>query len=175
MISYNWSGLSIWFSDPGITKTPIFATKPSRPVKVANEDFTTTALSTLSISALQGFAKLEKLFGTNLNEDKELFRKFSNSFYRNFTGTGAITLGNYWGLSGTAKFPYGMKMEKRDMIIAATRITNSNLAASKINDFVPNEPSQNHPDYHGARRKWKFQHEIADYTEAKARVGSFIH
>lgn len=128
----------------------------------------------MSISALQGFAKLERTFGTNLIEDATGLRKFPNSFYRNFQGVGAITLGNFWGLSGTAKFPYGMKMEKRDMIIAATRITNSNLAASKIEDFVPNEPSRKHPDFYGASRKWKFQHEIATYTEPKALVSLLI-
>lgn len=124
----------------------------------------------MSISALQGFAKLERIFGTNLVEDKEGLSKFPNSFYRNFPGTGAVTLGNYWGLSGTNKFPYGMKMEKRDMMIAATRITRSNLAASKIDDFVPNMPTRDHPDYYGATRKWKFQHEIANYTTPKALV-----
>ena len=110
------------------------------------------------------------MFGTYFIEDANGNKKFPNSFYRNFPGTGAITLGNFWGLSGTHKFPYGMRMEKRDMIIAATRITNSNLAASKIEDFVPNRPTTEHPDYYGARRKWIFQHEIANYTEAKARV-----
>ena len=139
-------------------------------MKVNNENFTTTPCSTLSISALQGFHKLEKTHGTNLVEDATGLRKFPNSFYRNFQGVGAISLGNFWGLSGTAKFPYSMKMEKRDMIIAATRITNSNLAATKIEDFVPNFPSQDHPDFYGARRKWNFQHQIADYASPKARV-----
>ena len=123
---------------------------------------------------MQGFEKLEKIHGTNLIEDKEGLRKFPNSFYRNFPGTGAVTLGNFWGLSGSSKFPFGMKMEKRDMIIAATRITRSNLAASKIDDFVPNEPSPDHPDYYGALRKWTFQHEIATYTNSKALVSSII-
>ena len=150
-------------------------TKPSRPVKVNNDDFTTTPLSTLGVSALQGFAKLEKTHGTNLIEDAQGLKKFPNSFYRNFQGVGAITLGNFWGLSGTAKFPYAMKMEKRDMIIAATRITNSNLAAAKIEDFVPNIPSSDHPDLYGARRKWKFQHEIADYASPKALVSANCH
>ena len=144
-------------------------------MKVRNDDFTTTALSTVSISALQGFEKLERIHGTNLVEDAKGLKKFPNSFYRNFPGTGAITLGNYWGLSGTSKFPYGMKMEKRDMMIAATRITNSNLAASKIDDFVPNEPSKDHPDYYGAIRKWNFQHELADYTKSKALVSFLSH
>ena len=158
------------FLEEGIKTTPIIATKASRPVKVRNDDFTTTALSTVSISALQGFEKLERLHGTNLVEDAQGLTKFTNKFYRNFPGTGAITLGNYWGLSGTPKFPFGMKMEKRDMMIAATRITRSNLAASKIDDFVPNEPTKDHPDYYGALRKWKFQHEIANYTTPKAMV-----
>ena len=56
------------------------------------------------------------------------------------------------------------------MIIAATRITGSNLAAAKIEDFVPNVPSQDHPDFYGARRKWDFQHQIADYASPKAQV-----
>lgn len=107
-------------------------------------------------------------------EDAEGLKKFPNSFYRNFPGTGAITLGNFWGLSGSSKFPYGMKMEKRDMLIAATRITKSNLAASKIDDFVPNVPTRDHPDYYGACRKWKFQHEIADYTTPKALVSNLL-
>ena len=68
-----------------------------------------------------------------------------------------------------------MRMEKRDMMIAATRITGSNLAASKIDDFVPNVPAPNHPDLYGARRKWRFQLEIANYTTPKALVSLLIH
>ena len=124
----------------------------------------------MSIASLQGFERLSKTIGTTLIEDDKGLKTFPTNFYRNFIGVGAPTLGNFWGLSGTHKFPYAMKMEKRDMLIAVARIANSNLALAKIQDFVPNEPSRDHPDYYGATRKWRFQLELADYTSRKARA-----
>ena len=135
-----------------------------------NEEFRTTALSTLSVQALQSFERLERTTSTNLIQDNRNNRNFSSEFYTNFIGVGAFSLGFIWGIGGTEKFPYAMKMEKMFMIISASQLANSNMAANKIEDYVPTEPTREHPDYYGALRKWRFQKEIARYTESKIKV-----
>ena len=123
----------------------------------------------MAVTLLQSFEKLERTVSTELvTSDGQ--QKFPIKFWRNFVGVGAFTLGQVWGLSGMEKFPFAMNLEKMSMILAVSKLSRSNWAYHVIDDFVPNEPSPEHPDYQNTKLKYRYQNQLATWSEKKVLV-----
>ena len=98
---------------------PIIAARHSRPVISDSPNYRTTAHSALTPTLLQAFKMMNPVYKVELEITDTSESGVKPDMFSQFVGSGYATLASHIGLNGNGGFKSAMKMEKRDMLVAA--------------------------------------------------------
>ena len=147
-------------------KVPLVASRGARPVICPTKDFRTTDYAAMSVTWEKSIIQMTPAVVDHdriAPNEVDMFLIPPNGFAF-AKGSGAPSMGSFLGLNGSGRFKHSMRMEKRDLLVAAAMKSGCIKYAKKaIADFVPEQPLRMEDQYTIQNQRWVHQQQLADY------------
>ena len=162
-----------WIADerfPTYERTiPIVAARGSRPVICPTKDFRTSALSAMTPTWLQAQNQMTPAVVNHqkvARADVAMFKIPPHGFAY-AKGAAGPSMGSFLGLNGAGKFKQAMRMERRDLLVAAAMATGCIKHARQcISDFEAEQPLRKEDTYAIRNQRYQHQQQLSDYWGA---------
>lgn len=149
---------------------PIVAARGSRPVICPTKTFRTSARAAMSPSWVKGIIQATP---TVLNHQKVAASEVKMYLipphgFPYAKGAAGPSMGSFLGLNGGGKFKYPMRMERRDLLVAAAMKSGCvRYAKSSVSDFECDQPLRREDTYAVRNQRYNHQLQLGDYWEAQ--------
>ena len=143
-------------------KMPMLAAGYSQSIIVDNTSYYTTAHSAVTPTVLQAFKMMNPKFKTKLNIPRDEGSCVPEDLFSKAVGSGYATMASYLGFNGNGGFKAAMKLEQRDLLVAAAYDTEIHQYAEAYIDLYEAESPSNDDQKVAKENRRGFQQNLSD-------------